>query len=286
MPERSRAQPSAQRLLPIECIEQSDQAYLAALDECELPIGVAALVKWLILDGRREAGQKRLPKRTQRQLGQRLKLSASTVCESLRRLESSHLVSTVDGEYRLDLSLLVSLAEEAATRRAAELAPPDAAEALDCLRARQRSPRSAALGNCARSVTEETLKPVSESVSDSVRASSPLPTAAERGERDGALKDHHAWRRLQSKHFRPNLDLQALQVCFYAAVEADLIDNERDHKIRFLATAFDLAKSGKVHSPAVCLRTRVERNACWRISPEGVAWAKQWVSDPVYSEAR
>jgi hypothetical protein len=315
--ERDRAQPSAQKLLPIECVAQSDQAYLAALEDCGLPSGVSAIVRWLIVDGRREAGQKWLPVRTQRQLAQRLGLSASTVCESLRRLTDSHLVRQVDGVYRLDLSLLVSVSEAAVERRAAELRPPDPGEVLDRLLGPPRSaalggvrPRSAALGGAPVSVEEQNPKPVSVSVSETVtvRAGQPLPSAAERGERRDCLKHHPAWEALQVEHFRRGgrvfdpraMDLQALKRAMLAAVDADLLDgppepgesNDRwlETKVRFLATAYDLAKAiptkdprtGRdtgVRSPAACLRARTEANALWRISDEGRRWAHAQITE-------
>ncbi len=127
-----------------------------------------------------------------------------------------------------------------------------------------------------------------------------LPSAAERGERDDCLRDHVAWRQLQTRHFRdaagkPAIVVGALQPCFYAAVEADLLDNEPEHKIRFLAAAYDLAhqmprwdaqqrRDVGVRSPAVCLRRRVERGALFRASPEGHAWAKKIVFPGVSRE--
>lgn len=299
MAEQSRALPNTcyrtQRLLPIEQVAESDGAYLAALESAGLPHGVEAIVRWLIVDGRREAGEKRLPVRTQRQLAQRLGMSASTVCESLKRLRNSGLVTEADGEYRLGLSALVELSEIVQTRREQErreVNPEAAWEALVGSGARQRS---AALGGARQtsgSVEVRSSTPVSVSASGS-GASGRLPSADERGERDDCLRDHVAWRQLQTRHFRdgsgkPAIAVGALQPCFYAAVEADLLDNEPEHKIRFLAAAYDLAhqvprwdaqqkRDVGVRSPAVCLRRRVERGALFRASPEGHAWAKKIV---------
>ena len=160
----------------------------------------------------------------------------------------------------------------------------------------------AALGTSG-SVEERSSTPVSVtsvSVSGS-GAASRLPSAAERGERDDCLRDHVAWRQLQTRHFRdaagkPAIAVGALQPCFYAAVEAGLLDNEPEHKIRFLAAAYDLAhqvprwdaqqrRDVGVRSPAVCLRRRVERGALFRASPEGHAWAKKIVFPGVWPAA-
>lgn len=300
MPEQSRAQPNmpnrTQRLLPIEQVAESDAAYLSSLDAAELPDGVSAIVRWLIVEGRRENGEKRLPLRPQRQLAARLGKSASTVCDSLKRLRDSGLVTQADGEYRLRLGLLVEISEIAQTRREQErqeVDPVAAYEALAGPPARARSACSGALGGDVRSVEENNTPPVSVPESVSVPGGSGgLRTAAERGERDDCLRDHSAWRQLQTHHFRqanrPAIAVAALQPCFYAAVEADLLDNEPEHKIRFLAAAFDLAhdlprydaakrKQVGIRSPAVCLRRRVEREALFRASPEGHAWAKRIV---------
>lgn len=297
MAEQSRALPNrTQRLLPIEQVAESDAAYLSDLDAAELPDGVAAIVRWLILEGRRENGEKRLRLRPQRQLAERIGKSASTVCDSLKRLRDSGLVTQADGEYRLRLGLLVEISEIAQTRREQERqeADPEAAyEALVGPPARARSACSGALGDDVRSVEENNTPPVSVPESVTVPGGSGgLRTAAERGERDDCLRDHAAWKQLQTHHFRqadrPAIAVAALQPCFYAAVEADLLDNEPEHKIRFLAAAYDLAaavprwdaakrKEVGVRSPAVCLRRRVEREALFRASPEGHAWAKRIV---------
>jgi DNA-binding MarR family transcriptional regulator len=307
--EQSRALPNkpnkSQRELPIEQVEQSDEAYLAALDSAALPDGVTAIVRWLIQDGRRESGEMRLAVRTQRQIADRVRKSASTVCESLRRLRNSGLVREADGEYRLRLALLVEISEVAQTHREQarrEVDPEEAWQALVGSGARPRSACSAALGTTSGSVEERSSTPVSVtsvSVSGS-GAASRLPSAAERGERDDCLRDHSAWRQLQTRHFRdaagkPAIVVAALQPCFYAAVEADLLDNEPEHKIRFLAAAYDLAhqvprwdaqqrRDVGVRSPAVCLRRRVERGALFRATPEGHAWAKQIVFPGVSRE--
>jgi hypothetical protein len=109
---------------------------------------------------------------------------------------------------------------------------------------------------------------------------------------------------LQTEHFRRGsqvvLDLQALKRCLLAAVEADLLDGPleageqddrwREVKIRFLATAWDLAadiprrdtRTGRevgVRSPAVCLRTRIERGGLYRISDPGRRWARQQITE-------
>lgn len=304
--EQSRAQPNKQRLLPIECVEQSDAAYLACLRECGLPYGTSRVVEWLILDGRRDAGGKRLPKRTQRQLATRLNLSASTVCESLRRLQASGLVTEADGDWRLDLQLLVQIAEEAAIRRAAALERPDPAAALDTLCARPRSACSAALGGARYgSVEKRSLSPVSVSESVSVSGGTggdepsaergergrPLRTARDAAAADNVLKSHPAWRRLQTRHLRPALDLPALRPCFAAAKDAGLFGDcsepadLREAKFRFLATAWDLAKLADARSPAVCLRIRVERKACYRFSDEAARWAAAQLREPEYAAA-
>jgi len=149
MGERGRARASAgerkQRLLPIEQVAESDGAYLASLDSAGLPDGVARLVRWLILEGRREAGEKRLPVRPQRQLAERLGVSPSTVCGALDRLASSGLVVQADGEYRLRLGLMVAIGEEAETRRQQAAVSVDPAAALDLLTGGGARSRSAAL---------------------------------------------------------------------------------------------------------------------------------------------
>lgn len=297
MPEHSRALPHrTQQLLPIERVAESDGAYLESLDSAELPDGVTAIVRWLIVEGRRDSGDKRLAVRTQRRLAKVLGIGASTVCDSLRRLRDSGLVTKVDGEYRLRLALLVEIGEIAETRRQQATQEVDPAAALDALTAppaRARSACSGALGGDVRSVEENNTPPVSVPESVSVPGGSGgLRTAAERGERDDCLREHSAWRQLQTHHFRqanrPAIAVAALQPCFYAAVEADLLDNEPEHKIRFLAVAYDLAaavprwdaakrKEVGVRSPAVCLRVRTEREALFRASPEGHAWAKKIV---------
>jgi hypothetical protein len=197
-----------------------------------------------------------------------------------------------DGDYRLSLPLLVEVSEEAASRKAEKQRPPDAADALNLLSVRQRSACSACSEEAPVSVERIHTQPVSvPSESVSVRAGQPLPNAAEQSEHDGCLKNHHAWRALQTADFRPTLQLGKLRACFYAAVEAGLFDaapdeKAREDKQRFLATAWDLAHSGGVKSPAVCLRVRVEKQACWRVSPEGVRWAKQWIFPEYAREPR
>jgi biotin operon repressor len=298
-PEQSRALPNMRQVeLPIARVEESDAAYVAAAVEGGFPVGVLALVRWLISDGRRDNGTRRAASMAQRKLAKRLGLSASTVCESLRRLQISGLVIQADGDYRLRLSLLVQLAEEAASRRLEVEDPPDPAEALDLLLLGRARQRSAALGGGAVPSKEELYTPYTETVPETRgsggtrKAASAaervgrLPSAAERGERDGCLKGHAAWRALQTRHFRPVIDLRALQPCFYAAVEAELLDNEREHKIRFLASAWDVARASTVTSPAPCLRVRVERGACFRFSPEGAEWAKRVLRPAEYAERR
>lgn len=296
-PEQSRAHPSAQQLdLPMRQIEESDAAYLDALRECGLSTGIEAVCRWLVEDGIRESGAKVLPMRPQRQLAARLGLSASTVCESLRRLQSSGLLTRADGDWRLDLSLLVSVSEEARQRRATERAPMDAAAALDCLLSGgARSACSGALGllgPTSVSVRKENIYPDSVSDSESVSGGAGgLPSAAERGEQEDCLADHPAWKSLQTHHFRDAAgrpktpELHALRPCFYAAVASGLLDKTDEHRIRFLAAAWDLAHSLPrwdprqkrqvgAKLPAVCLRKRTERNALWRSSPEAHRWAK------------
>lgn len=88
------------------------------------------------------------------------------------------------------------------------------------------------------------------------------------------LKDSPAWQRLQTRHFQP-IDVQALRPAFYAAVQAGLIDDTEECKVRFLATCYDLAHDPTIRSPAAVLRNRTERKSCYRISDDGRRWAKQ-----------
>jgi hypothetical protein len=96
-------------------------------------------------------------------------------------------------------------------------------------------------------------------------------------DRSQSLQEHPAWRRLQTRHFRNGgavqLDRQALMAAFDAAVTAGTIAGDREAKLRFWATAYDLAADQDIRSPAVCLRVRVERNRCYRISEAGRQFA-------------
>jgi DNA-binding Lrp family transcriptional regulator len=300
--ERGRAQPNGpsaaergrQGTLPFEQLDTAGDAYLAAVADCRFPKGISSVLCWL-LEGRREGGFAVRRKLAQRELAKRLELSASTICEAVARLRDSGLVDQADGVYRLQLSFLVEVAEQALTRRqSGDL--PSAEAALDCLGARQRS---AALGSARtrRSVKKENIYPVIRSVpsSPNPNGAEDQPSAAERervqgsevgGQEDGVLKTVRAWQRLQTEHFRPRLDVRALQAAFYAAVEAGLFESTLEHKIRFLATAFDLANSKTVRKPAPCLRSRVERLGCYRFSEEGNRWAKSVIKPPIADETR
>ena len=149
--EQSRTLPNRQQRLPIECVAESDDAYLSDLtvlvDRKIATEGVAKICRWLIDFGRRECGEKRLRARPQKELGKVLGIAASTVCESLQRLRNSGLVTQADGEYRLRLSQLVELAEVAQTMPEQTPPPDDPEEALAALGGRRVRQRSAAFGD-------------------------------------------------------------------------------------------------------------------------------------------
>jgi len=93
--------------------------------------------------------------------------------------------------------------------------------------------------------------------------------------------NHAAWRSLQRHHFRPELDREALRAAFYAAAAAGLLLDDYDSRLRFVATAFDLAWDAAIRSPVAVLRSRVERGTCYRQSDGALAAAKEFLRDPV-----
>lgn len=295
MDEHGRPPPGGQRSLPLEAIEASDEAYLAAVTElrdcCGFGSAVTELLRWAIREGRRERGRIGVliaPKRTQRDLARSLGFSASTIADGLAKLRAARLLfQTADG-YELALPWLVEMAEEASSQRqmALDLSPADALSALGGARTVRR--RSVALGgarsrSAQRPIRENAnINPESESEMDipirNTVSDSGAPSTAERRRAPpntpSSLASHPAWARLQTRHFRP-IELAAFRPAFYAAVEAGLIDGTEECKIRFLATVYDLANDCTIRQPAAVLRSRVERKTCYRISDEGNRWAKQ-----------
>ena len=288
-----------QRTLPIEQVEQSDEAYLAAIADCRLPPATERVLEWIVRNGRRDRGCKVVRRSTQRKWARAIGLSPSTISTTLRRLGDSRLVlkSPADGALRLDLSHLVAVAEEARARDGPGDEPFDAAAALRRLGSRSAAlgsarPRSAVIGSGARSVNKKRKPPVP--LTEAQESADPTETvgtgAAEHADRSrtrraeastpDCLKNHAAWRSLQRHHFRPELDRQALRAAFYAAVEAGLLADDYESRLRFLATAFDLAWDDKIRSPVAVLRSRIERGSCYRQSDRALATAKEFLRDP------
>jgi len=298
MPEGSAAR--TQRTLPIEQVEQSDEAYLAAIADCRLPPATERMLEWIVRNGRRDRGCLVVRRLTQRKWARATGLSPSTISTTLRRLGDSRLLleSPADGELRLDLSHLVAVAEEARARDGPGDEPFDAAGALRRLGSRSAllgsdRLRSAVIGSGARSVNKERKPPVP--LTEAQESAAPTETvrtdAAEHADQRrtrradpstaDCLKNHAAWRSLQRHHLGPELNRRALRAAFYAAVAAGLFAGDYESRLRFVATAFDLAGDPLIRSPVAVLRSRVERGTCYRQSDRALAAAKEFLRDPV-----
>jgi DNA-binding transcriptional ArsR family regulator len=290
-------QGGTQRELPIAQVEQSDAAYLAAVTDCRLPRAVAAVLRWIIEHGRRLGGAMVVERMTQRQWSGALGLSGSSLSVALSRLRDSRLLSMgADGEVRLDLRRLVAVSEEARARAGPDDGAFDPAEALRTI-ASDRS-RSALIGSDrhrsagrARSVRTRNKSPVSVDAQESAEIAGEDGTGAadqtDRNRSSRSLANDPAWRALQTRHFRPELDRKMLDRAFAAAVAAGLVDDSHEGRGFFLATAYDLAvdapragRQGGIRSPAVCLRIRVEQQRLWRISEEARRWVREVLCPP------
>lgn len=292
--EQGRTGPNVwQRNLPLEQIANSEDAYLQAAETCGIRGCALAFVLRAIRCGRRDGDRRLLTVIPLRKLVIELGFrSVSTLSEALAKLTHSGLLSQADGAWRFDLAWLVELAERAtAGGEPPPRPPPDEALAVfggvrSC---------SAVFGRVRSApVSVEGVNRTPESVSVSVPETDTGADweDAKRGrggdaEQRDALKDHPAWQRLQTSHFRSpdgrvRIDWQALRPAFYAAVEAGLIGIRPEDKTRFLATAWDLAANPTIHKPAVCLRIRVEANRCFRISDEGRRWARSVLTPSEY----
>jgi len=301
MDEAGRPPLGSQRPLPLAAIEEADAAYLDAVAELQAAgLGRCAseILRWIIRAGRRgQPGVLASPRATQRDLSKLLGFSQSSVCSARAKLKHSRLVAEADGEYRLFLPWLVELAEEARSRRQMALAPDLAlspAEALGLIGADRQ--RSALIGadrsrSAPRPFRKETnLNPVTVSVMDSALTDTDGTGATDHGrsrpigtDQNRSLKELPPWQRLQTRDFRPVLQIGPLRAAFYAACQAGLIDDSDECKIRFLATAYDLAHDAAIRSPAAVLRVRTEGRRCYRISDEGNRWAKQILRPAEYA---
>lgn len=287
-----RPPPGGQKPLPWDHGESRDAAYLAAVDDlvaAGLPRGPAELLRWMIREGRPRGLARAAPPHTQRSLSALLGFSQSTICEARKTLKLSRLVYEVDGTYQLHLPWLVELAEEARSRRQTALAPDmalTAADALDVIGSDRQ--RSAMIGDDRQRSAprpyrkKENLKTVSVPTRDPGSTETVTDTGASRSTdlcrsqpiaTDQGLRESGPWQRLQTKHFRPEIDLTALRPAFYAAVQSGLIDDTHECKLRWLATVYDVAHDRRINSPAVVLRYRTEQRTCYRISEEGRRWA-------------
>jgi DNA-binding MarR family transcriptional regulator len=294
-----------QRDLPLASVEEADAAYEAAVDDllrfASLSPAAGRLLKEIIRRGRRETGCLVMPCTSQRNGARAVGLALSSFSRSLDRLQKSRLVIRADGALRLVLPHLVEVAEEARARAAPNYGRFDAADSLRLLGG-ARSTVSHDVPRCsksARSVPKKENTPV-PSLNPELRVNeetdtegrAPAEHAGQRGTRrdgaarPGALRHDPAWECLQTRHFRPRLDLAALRSAFWAAVDAGFLGDDYHFKLRFLATAWDLAcdvpRPGHegIRSPAVVLRSRIERQTCYRQSDAALAWAKQTLRPP------
>jgi DNA-binding transcriptional ArsR family regulator len=281
---------SPQRDLPLAAVEQADAAYVAAWDDLErlggVPESLGRIVRRIITEGRRESGCLVMRIGSQRLLAEACGLSVGSVSMALKRLRESRLVIRADGALRLVLHRLVEAAEEALARAAPSYGQFDAAAALRLLGGERSAEFSRVQPSSAgaRSVRKKLNTPVSVPS----RTTDTGGAATERAERgrtglNGAerprrsLADQPAWRALQARHFRPQLDRAALRAAFQAAREAGLVADRYEDKLRFMATAIDLARDAAIRSPAAVLRCRVERRSCWRQSDAAVAAATEFL---------
>lgn len=298
-----------QRDLPLASIEEAERAYMAAVDDLRRFAGLAPVaakvLEEIIRRGSRDVqiGCLAWVCTSQRSGAETLGIPRSSFSRGVGILTRSRLVLQADGSLRLVLPRLVEVAEEARARAAPERDAErfDAADSLRVLSAggprpmlSHGVPRCPSASHGARTVYKEINTPV------------PLPSLQEHGtgvraRRDsvgqrgtardaaghaGALAADPAWRRLQTADFRPRLNLAALREAFAAAVAVGLLADDRESRLRFLATALDLAgdspRPGRegIRSPAVVLRVRVERRTCYRQSDRALAIAKKILRPP------
>lgn len=299
MDEAGRPPPGGQRPLPLAAIETRDEAYLAAVDDlvaAGLPRAPAELLRWIIREGtrKRPLDPLRAPRRTRRHLAATIGIGLGTVSRAIERLRAAHLlIETVDG-LELNLPMLLDAAEQAASQRQMALEPVSAADSLAALTGTvPRVPRVPSCSTCSTPRPyrkEKNLNTVSVPTRDPSAANTVTVTGAaeqvERGGTDGTLRGDPAWKRLQTKHLRPEIDLTALRPAFYAAVDAGLIDATHECKLRWLATVYDVARDRRINSPAVVLRYRTEQRTCYRISDEGRRWAIGILRPTIHAKER
>jgi len=86
--------------------------------------------------------------------------------------------------------------------------------------------------------------------------------------------------------FRPQPNQERLRAAYHAACRLGLMRRDDEDALKFLATAWDVAKTDGVDSPWSCLSHRVAYARCLRWSPAGAAWAKQVLDQYRYEHLR